>query len=650
MKRPFLTPTGTVRRRFLEGRAEEPSPELPAGWAERLVERDVPETTLALAAEAARWAEAAQGADRTALISVLIALLVELRQGSSFLGLSRERISACLEALGFTPLEKERAVHIAARLVREPEWAQGLVSIGPGAPIELARDPVVGAVLVPAAIAAKEARLRQELAERQRDGALPDTSLVASILSDLEARPTSKGGNATRLGADQRTAVERALSRRFTLISGGPGTGKTSIAVAILRGLVRQGVAPDRIALAAPTGKAAERLTRAVLVALSSLEAPAPLDQELRAAAPAASTIHRLLAYQPSSGRFGFGERTPLPVDALILDEGSMIDLALMDRVMAAVPRGARVVILGDSDQLPSVDVGAIFRDLVLAGGASAVRLTESYRMNPSDPAGRAILAAAARINAGDPEGTLAAIPERGPPAAIRRDLRPLHEMLESWVNDRLLAGAEIARLASQTYHLERGLLVAAEQSQVAELYEHLASRRILTVTRGAQRPTGQLAINAALREMLRRSQRQDPGGSEYLPGEPVLAVVNDYARELYNGDFGVVLRMSDLVRPGEPQLYGVFEKGEGRFVCHPIGALRAELELSYAMTVHKAQGSELDHVALVLPEVPLPILTREILYTAVTRARRSVVVHGSEAVLKAGVERRLLRFSGLAW
>ncbi len=327
-----------------------------------------------------------------------------------------------------------------------------------------------------------------------------------------------------------------------------------------------------------------------------------------------------------------------------------MIDLALMDRVMAAVPGRARVVILGDSDQLPSVDVGAIFRDLVLAGGASAVRLTESYRMNPSDPAGRAILAAASRINAGDAEGTLAAIPERGPSAAIRRDGRPLHEMLESWVNDRVLAGAEVSRLASQTYHLERGLLVAAEQSQVAELYEHLASRRILTVTRGAQRPTGQLAINAAIREMLRRSQRQDPHGSDYLPGEPVLVVVNDYARELYNGDFGVVLRMSDLVRPGEPQLYAVFEKGEGRFVCHPIGALRTELELSYAMTVHKAQGSELDHLALVLPEVPLPILTREILYTAVTRARRSVVVQGSEAVLKAGVERRLLRFSGLAW
>lgn len=650
MKRPFLTPTGTVRRRFLEGRAEEPSPELPAGWAERLVERDVPETTLALAAEAARWAEATEGAERTALISILIALLVELRQGSSFLGLSRERISASLEALGFTPLEKERAIHIAARLAREPEWAEGLLSVGPGAPLELARDPVVGAVLVPAAIAAKEARLRKELAERQRDGELPDTSEVAAILSDLEARPTQKAGQTTRLGADQRAAVQRALSRRFTLISGGPGTGKTSIAVAILRGLVRQGVAPDRIALAAPTGKAAERLTRAVAQALGSLEAPAPLDVELRAAARTASTIHRLLAYQPSSGRFGFGERTPLPVDALILDEGSMIDLALMDRVMAAVPSRARVVILGDSDQLPSVDVGAIFRDLVLAGGASAVRLTESYRMNPSDPAGRAILAAAARINAGDSEGTLAAIPERGPPAAIRRDQRPLEEMLESWVRERLLAGAEISRLASQTYHLERGLLVAAEQSQVAELYEHLASRRILTVTRGAQRPTGQLAINAALREMLRRSQRQDPGGSEYLPGEPVLAVVNDYARELYNGDFGVVLRMSDLVRPGEPQLYGVFEKGEGRFVCHPIGALRAELELSYAMTVHKAQGSELDHVALVLPEVPLPILTREILYTAVTRARRSVLVHGSAAVLKAGVERRLLRFSGLAW
>ncbi|MFO0723025.1 MAG: AAA family ATPase [Myxococcota bacterium] len=647
MSRSFLTPSGTVRRRVLEGTPHDILSEVPESWAERLVERDVPETTLAIAEEASRWPLNLGSHDRPALVLLLVALLVELRQGSSFLPLERSRVAASLESLGFLGAERERCLELLRRILHDPSAFSGLIGTAEGAPILLAKDPTLGPVLLPATIAAKEARLRSALATRLEARPVAPPEEVARVLEDLSLRPTRRGAELTILGADQRTAVGRALSLGMVLISGGPGTGKTSIAVSILRGLARQGIRPERIALAAPTGKAAERLTRSVATALASIADPSPEDRALQAAELSASTIHRLLAFQPSTGRFGFGERVHLPIDALILDEGSMIDLPLMDRVLAAAPAGARLVILGDSDQLPSVDVGAVFRDLVQAGGDRAVRLTESYRMSPSDPAGRAILAAAAEINAGNAEGTRRAIPEgKGP---ISRSAGPLEAFLESWVDTHFARGPELQRLVSQTYHLERGVLVAEEQSQVSELYRYLASRRVLTVTRGLSRPTGQLAVNQRLRELVSK-QKAAEAGAEFLPGEPVLAVVNDYARELYNGDFGVVLKMSDLVRPGEPQLYAVFEKGERSFVCFPIGALRTSLELSYAMTVHKAQGSELDHLALILPEIPLPILTREILYTAVTRARRSVLIHGSEAVLRAGVERRLLRFSGLAW
>ena len=437
-----------------------------------------------------------------------------------------------------------------------------------------------------------------------------------------------------------------ALGRGLAVVSGGPGTGKTTIALALARGFVRLGVPASELALAAPTGKAANRLQESFQAGLAALPAPSAQDRTLQSACPPAQTLHRLLGYSPSTGRFGHHQNHRLAARAVIVDEGSMIDLTLMDRLLRALRDDAVLVLMGDADQLPSVDAGAVFRDL----GDLAVRLGRSFRTDQTQAAGRRISECAAAVRAGDGGRLLSLLTPRSTTAELALDgveLVPGKEreaVLERWYHDRIAALPEWKQLIEHEYVLGPEGFSPEDDDRLTRLHAQFARQRVLCVTR--ERPTGANPVNAFLHGLC-----AGPGG-ELLPGEPVLVLHNDYQRGLWNGDQGVIL---SVVQPGDAaRSMAVFRlstpaASASRWLAVSPNTLAEGLSLAYALTVHKAQGSEHDQVLLLLPDAPLPLLTRELLYTALTRARHAVVICGSADVLAAGAATSLTRSSGLA-
>ncbi|HEY6421357.1 MAG TPA: exodeoxyribonuclease V subunit alpha [Candidatus Binataceae bacterium] len=526
-----------------------------------------------------------------------------------------------------------------------------------------------------------------KLAERLKSLANPedaepiDGDEVKRALADVIARPSVAGGRAMELSSEQRDAVAAAARSHLTVISGGPGTGKTTIVVAILRVLARLGVRPGQFALAAPTGKAAYRMGECVRDGLVQVAARGAADEALLAACPAPSTLHRLLGYSPASGRFRHHRNNCLAASVVIVDEGSMLDLALMERLAGAVRPGARLVVLGDANQLPSVAAGAVFRELApreqsgsdarATPAGAGVRLIRNYRTESERAAGGAIEAAARAINAGDasvmnfdmvgdaPSTSTSisisnAIALRASAAELRFEgvefvrietARGLGPFLDRWYAEQIAGGNEneIAELAGRVYIETRDGFGAADRECLRRLFAHRARSRILCVTRVFD--TGAETINERLHRRA-AARAGEPERNSFLVGEPLMVLRNDYDRMLFNGDQGLLL----WVRRGEGNreaAMAVFPRGGG-FAVFPLDALTDMVELCYASTVHKAQGSEFDAVAIVLPEKDLPILTREILYTAVTRSRNSVVMLGTEELARAAIARPTERFSGL--
>jgi exodeoxyribonuclease V alpha subunit len=467
---------------------------------------------------------------------------------------------------------------------------------------------------------------------------------------------------------EQQAAVASALSRTLTVISGGPGTGKTTIAVHIARGLVRLGVPLSGLALAAPTGKAANRLQESLRAGLSALTGDA--DQALLAACPPAQTLHRLLGW--SRGSFLHHENNRLSARALIVDEGSMIDLFLMDRLLRSLRDDALLIILGDADQLPSIDAGAVFRDLTgdpgrvpipsprwCASGEAgrlptrvtslAVRLTRGFRMDSTAAAGRRVAEVAAALRQGQTSELAALLDERPRADALGFsgvEIVPESErraLLDSW-HARLVDGPDWQALCAHEYDFGPAGFSDDDSARLSQLHAHLQRSRILCVTR--ERPTGVREINRLLHE--RHAQ-----GTDLTAGEPVMIVHNDYDRGLWNGDQGLVVRVREVGRPARPMAVfrvSASSEGEGaRWLAFDPDVLGESLQLAFAITVHKAQGSEHDHILLLLPDVALPLCSRELIYTAVTRARSAVTICGNLPILAAGATNTLTRASGLA-
>lgn len=483
-------------------------------------------------------------------------------------------------------------------------------------------------------------------------------SLVEAHPLPAHAVPEEIFTHPVTLSGEQRAAVELALTRPLALITGGAGTGKTSIVVAVLRSLLHQpGFELSRIALAAPTGKAAQRMGEAIRHALEALGDSGPNEAQLREFLPEPRTLHRLLGWHPALARFRHSEENPLPADVVIVDEASMISLELMERLMGALSSNARLVLLGDADQLPSVEAGCAFRDLVQELPSCVQRLTESYRMRASNPGGRGVLTVANHVNQGEVaelwDGA-EAIRRRSHVGELEFQGVELAEAgqagfssyFERWFQEVILGDGTYLALANRVYHLTDGQWAEGDLDAIHRIFQHLGRARILCVLKTAGDLRGVEAINglfhAWMQKLTGHGLRWE---TPFFAGEPVMMTANDYVRGIFNGDQGVVLKI-DL--DGELRQAAVFPSLEGPRVF-PLEVLRHRLELCHAMTVHKAQGSEFDQVMMVLPKGNHPALSREVVYTGLTRARHSAVVLGEAEGLECAVRTPGARISGLS-
>ena len=594
---PPLSPDGTARQRLSPTRA------YPDALLDLVRDNDLDEGDAFLAWQLAHLAAGIAPAEREAFMLLVGRLLV-------------------VQALGGTRLptsEDDRAL-----LAKVPE----LAGPAPG------RTPLIldGNQLYIERAHAREGRVASALAARLGRPDAFAKSAAAAALDDVVA--TGPGAPSE----EQKAAILTVVGRFLGVISGGPGTGKTTTALALVRSLVRLGVPPARIVLCAPTGKAASRLEDDFRSRLSLLKSPPRADQALLADCPQAQTLHRLLGVTRARGGFPIAVPTVLPYRAVIVDESSMIDLALMDRLLAALADDTLVVFLGDADQLPSVSAGAVFRDL----GGYAVRLGHGFRTDASQGVGRQLAALASAVRAGEANagrdlwtlrqqaGVLAHRGVELLPAEQREELLRRHHA-------RIFAGAAMRTLVERVYAFRDGAFDAEDARALDALAAQLGRTRILAVTR--QRAAGVERTNALLHDL-------GGGGPLFLPGEPVMVLRNDYERGLWNGDQGVAVRVQ---RTGQPETISVvFRSSEGWYPVDPR-TMGDALSLAFALTVHKAQGSEFDEVVVLLPDSPCPLLSRELLYTAISRARGGVILCGTPEMFAAGVGTSQNRSSGIA-
>jgi exodeoxyribonuclease V alpha subunit len=408
---------------------------------------------------------------------------------------------------------------------------------------------------------------------------------------------------------EQRAAAEVALSQGLTVLTGGPGTGKTTTVARLLALLA--GGSRLRIALAAPTGKAAARLQQAVQLEVGKL---APSDQEALAGLHA-TTLHRLLGSRPdTSARFRHHRGNRLPHDVIVVDETSMVSLTMMARLLEAVRPETRLVLVGDPDQLASVEAGAVLADLVDGlGEAKIAALKTSHRF------GESIGELATAIRVGDADRAIEVLRAGGQHIEWIDSENPREKLRNVLVRHAL------------------ALRTAAILGDAEAALEVLDEHRLLCAHRRG--PFGVQQWNRQLERWL-TEETGEPIWSSWYAGRPVLVTANDYGLGLYNGDTGVT-----VVRDGA--LRAVIG-GAGETLTFATSRL-ADVETMHAMTIHKSQGSQADEVTVLLPQEDSRLLTRELFYTAVTRAKERVRVVGSEPALRAAIERRAVRASGLA-
>ena len=484
---------------------------------------------------------------------------------------------------------------------------------------------------------------------------------VSSALTRLETaaeEPTEKELSAAEIASiqqidsvhilndDQLAAVKKVASHRFTVITGGPGTGKTTIVCAFLRVLISRGLAPDLIALVAPTGRAAQRMGEA----LHKQSALAPLiTSEMRAALDTltGSTIHSLLGGRPPAWHYSADNK--LPSKLIVVDESSMIDVQLMQALFAALTDDCRVVLLGDKDQLPPVGVGAVLGDIVNHRSSPCiVHLRQSNRFCGS------LAKCAAAINEGNFDSfeknalrfSAADLPRSSWLDQLEKaetqnqcfyyQLPPhaqptvCHALLKEWaLKNGLLEDGKLVQLASKAELVKDAALIRRKASDLSqEIFSALDASRILTVVHHG--PYGDLAVNDLL--LRARFNGRMPHHPLEYPGIPILITHNTPSLKLWNGDIGVTVR-------GPNGMVVLFPRGERVVVC-PVGML-PEHTLAYSITVHKSQGSEFKNVLVLLPnDETNPLLSRPLVYTGVTRAKSRAVIMSTSAAFQKALRR----------
>lgn len=469
--------------------------------------------------------------------------------------------------------------------------------------------------------------------------------------------PEQSSGNANSPDW-QKLATALAVSRRFAVISGGPGTGKTTTVVKVLALLFEQNPAL-RIRLAAPTGKAAARMVESIRSARQRLT----LTPQIAALLPdEASTLHRLLAYQDGNGFRGFrhNRQNPLLLDCLVIDEASMIDLPLMWSLLEACPTDMRIILLGDRDQLASVEAGNVLGDITghgqalhysqdMAAWLQTVTGIEAKSLPvatdvPAIANSLALLRTSHRFAADSGIGALASAVNNGEVDQAQELLRSastdVNELAFSdivWltppVNSRTVLHSQVLQWALAQYRLY------FDCKEVAQALSAFAKARILCAAH--EGPLGERELNRLVAERLRMAGLLTGGDETH--GTPVMVTVNDYEMGLFNGDIGL------LWRSEHGELEACFPDLDGAVRHIPATSLPEHVS-AWAMTVHKSQGSEFDEVLLILPsEAKSPLLLRELVYTGITRARTRLLLHSSLESLAKACRTPVQRSSGLA-
>ena len=487
-----------------------------------------------------------------------------------------------------------------------------------------------------------EQRLASAILRRhQQPPPAPDPGWLQAALTRLFGPPPSDTIDW------QRIAAASALLHRFTLITGGPGTGKTTTVIKILALLLEQAdPQPLRIAMAAPTGKAAVRLQESIRQQKAALAVTPALRERLP---EQVVTLHRLLGIQREGGPPRYHPNHPLPFDAIVIDEASMIDLALISTLFAALPDATRVILLGDRDQLASVEAGAVLAELSsLGGGLSPEQRSVLSEVSGCDLAavplhadslGDAIitLQQSHRFAAEQGIGQLASAVNRGDSRAA---LALLHAADHPEIA-LLEPATSAARYAAACY---RPLLEPIRQQADLPPSAHLAQLerfRCLCALRDG--PSGVSGINQAIEQHLRHSGLIPPHPTPWYPGRPVIILRNHYPLGLFNGDTGITLPSAE--NPNQLKVW--FQRPNGDLLALSPTRLPAH-QTAFAISVHKSQGSEFYQTLLLLPHHDNPILTRELIYTALTRSIAQLRISAPENLLKQWIKRHIQRNSGL--
>jgi exodeoxyribonuclease V alpha subunit len=449
--------------------------------------------------------------------------------------------------------------------------------------------------------------------------AAPPADVDERALSDGVARMFGDEAD-----GDQARAATEAVRRRLAVVAGGPGTGKTTTVARIVALLCEQSPQrPPLIALAAPTGKASARLQEAVYEEAARLDISDAVRAQLRALS--ATTIHRLLGYRPGSrSRFRHDREQRLPHDVVIVDETSMVSLSLMARLIEALRSDARLVLVGDPGQLASIEAGAVLGDIV-AGASGAGETPGVAVLVRGRRYGDEIARVAAAIRAGDSDAVVALL--RGSPGAV------------TWIDEDPGGPRSVEAVRAGVVEAERAAIEAARDDRAADALAALARFRVLCAHRRG--PMGVSTWTARIETWLESEIAGFSARERWYVGRPLLVTENDRELRLYNGDTGVVIQTAD------DRVLAAFERG-GEPVLYSPSRLGA-VDTVYAMTIHKSQGSQFQTAAVLLPEPGARILTRELLYTAATRAQDRLILIGAEDTVRAAVDRPVARASGLA-
>lgn len=406
----------------------------------------------------------------------------------------------------------------------------------------------------------------------------------------------------------QHEAAECAVEKNFTIITGGPGTGKTTTVVKILAILQTLNLKqPLQIALAAPTGKAAMRLQESITQSKNYLNFTVKIKEMLP---ENVTTIHRLLGAKPPSPYFRYNEKNRLPYDLIVIDEASMIDLAMMSKLASAIKPTARLILLGDKEQLASVEAGTVLADLTQALPENTVELKKTYRF----------------------QGVIKEFADAINQKNARRAWQISHDknnMIEH------LNGDFLSYLIQQ--HRDYFQAIKTGES-FAEIYQKLNRFQILCAHREGKNSVSEL--NYRLEKALQNEKFINLASNWYI-GRPVMITQNNATLQLYNGDIGVCLHDEH----GETKVF--FPRPDGGFQGFSPARL-PPCETVFAMTIHKSQGSEFEEICVFLPDYVQPILTKELLYTAITRAKKSIKLVTSEKIFSATVQASVNRVTGL--